>query len=238
MLEIAQDLEQTAASFSSVLSVTLGLVAVTAGLFVWLGGLGFRKLLVAIVGAVAGAVVGSFIACRNLVSATASAAVAVVLALIFERIFITILAAASAAVVTFVILAGVYEADLSNGLKQACLQIPLYGWLIIAAVAAIFIAGAFYLWRVTSALCCAAIGTLLVFAGMILLLLQKGAAPVGYIASRGLFFAAVFIAMTAFGTFEQLLFCQPTGGRPAAKKRATNQKDQETDAAPMSWRNR
>jgi len=233
MLEIARDLEQTAASFSPVLSVTLGLVAVTAGLFVWLGGLGFRKLLVAVVGAVAGAIVGSFIACRNLVSAMASAAVAAVLALIFEWLFITILAAASAAVVTFVILAGIYEADLSDGLKHACSQMPLYSWPIIAAVAAIFIAGAFYFWRVTSALCCAAIGTLLIFAGMILLLLHKGAAPVGYIAGRGLFFAAVFIAMTAFGTFEQLLFCQP-----AARKRATNKKNQQTDAAPMNWRNR
>ena len=233
MLEIARDIEQTAASFSPVLSIALGLACVTAGLFVWLGGLGFRKLLVVIVGAVAGAIVGSFIASRNLVSAMASVALAAGLALIFERLFISILAVASAAVVTFVILAGVYKADLSDGLKQACLQMPLYSWPVIAAVAAISIAGAFYLWRVTSALCCAAIGTLLIFAGMILLLLHKGAAPVGYIAGRGLFFAAVFVAMTAFGTLEQLLFCQP-----AAKKRATNKKDQEPDAAPTGWRNR
>jgi len=238
MLEIAHNFEQTARSFSPVVSVTLGLAAVTVGLFVWLGGLGFRRLLVALVGAVAGAIVGSFIACRNLISATASAAVAAALALIFEQMFISILAAASVAVVTFVILAGIYKADLSDGLKHACSQMPLYSWPIIAAVAAIFIAGGFYFWRLTSALCCAAIGTMLVFAGMILLLLYKGAAPVGYISSRGLFFAAVFVAMTAFGTVEQLLFCQPAGGRPAAKKRATDKKDQEPDAAPLGWRNR
>jgi hypothetical protein len=238
MFEMVHGFERAAANLSPILSVTLGLVTVVAGLFVWLGGLGLRKLLVAIVGAVAGAIAGSFIARENLASTVVSAAGAAALAIIFERIFISILAAASAAVVTFVILAGVYEVDLSGGLKQVCSQMPLHSWPIIAAVAAIFIAGAFYLWRATSALCCAAIGTLLIFAGMILLLLRKGAAPVSYIESRGLFFAAVFIAMTVFGTLEQLLFCKPTPGRYAAKKRATDKKDQERDESHRDWRNR
>ena len=238
MLEIAHDFERAAANFSPILSVTLGLVTVVAGLFVWLGGLGLRKLLVAIVGAVAGAIAGSFIARENLASTVVSAAVAAALALVFERLFISILAVASAAVVTFVILAGVYEVNLSDGLKHACSQMPLYSWPIVAAVTAVFIAGAFYLWRATSALCCAAVGTLLVFAGMILLLLHKGAAPVSYIESRGSFFAMVVVAMTAFGTFEQLLFCKPTSGYLAAKRRAAGKKDQEHDDSHKDWRNR
>jgi len=237
MLEIAHNFERAAANFRPVVLIALGLTAVMVGLFVWLGGLGFRKLLVALVAAVAGAIVGSFIACRNLISATASAAVAAALALIFEQMFISILAAASAAVVTFVILAGIYKADLSDGLKHACSQMPLYSWPIIAAVAAIFIAGAFYFWRLTSALCCAVFGTMLVFAGMILLLLYKGAAPVGYIESRGLFFAVVFVAMTAFGTFEQLLFCQPAKEQPITKKE-TSAGEQAPDKTSQSWRNR
>jgi len=237
MFEIARNLERTAAGFSPTVTVTIGLVAVTVGLFVWLGGLGFRKLLVAIVGAVTGGFCGFFVAHRNLTSAISSAAVAVVLALIFERIFIIVLTAALAAVGTFVVLAALYNVDFGGSLKQACLQMPAYTWPIIAALVLIFILAGSYLWRLTSALCCAILGTVLVFVGMVLLLLHKGAAPVTYISSRTVFFAAVFVAMTAFGTVEQLLFSHPEIPQPGKTKQQTVA-DEEPDAAGRSWRNR
>jgi len=237
MFEIARNLERTAAGFSPTVAVTIGLVAVTVGLFVWLGGLGFRKLLVAIVGAVAGGFCGFFVAHRNLPSAISSAAVAVVLALIFEHIFIIVLTAALAAVSSFVLLAALFNVDFGGNLKQAFLQMPAYTWPIIAALVVIFILAGSYLWRLTSALCCAILGTVLVFVGMILLLLHKGAAPVTYISSRTVFFAAVFVAMTAFGTVEQLLFCQPAIPQPGKTKQKTVA-DEEPDATGQSWRNR
>lgn len=237
MLEIAHNFERAAAGFSPVVSVALGLVAVLVGLFVWLGGLGFRKLLVAIVGATGGAFCAFFIIGQNIIPAMAAAAVvAACLAVIFEQIFITILTAVLAALVSFLISVELHKADFSHGLKHACSQLPIYCWPIIAAVLIIFVVAGFYLWRPTSALCCAALGTILVFAGMILLLLHKGTRPVSYISSRSSFFAAVFVAMVAFGTLEQLLFCKPPKWQPWTKRRAQSTPD--PDAEHIDWRNR
>ena len=52
MLEIAQNFEQVAAEFRPVVLIGPGLAAVWVGLFVWLGGLGVRRVLLAVVGAI------------------------------------------------------------------------------------------------------------------------------------------------------------------------------------------
>jgi len=235
MLEIAQNLERTAAGLRPAVLIGLGLAATSVGLFVWLGGLGLRKALVAIVGAIGGAICGFFIAGGNVVPVMVSAAAGAVITVIFEKVFITIMAAGLAAVSGFAVLAELYGVDFSDGLRQACSEMPLFTWAIIAALAVAFIVAGFYLWRLTSALCCATLGTMLVFAGMILLLLYKGAAPVSSICTRGWFYAAVFAAMTAFGTIEQLLLCKRPPKKPTAKKDVN--KDKETSDEPrMSWR--
>ncbi len=273
MLEIAQNFEQTAVSFSPIILIAPGLAAVLIGLFVWLGGLGFRRLLVAVVGAVGGGICGFFIIGRNTMSVMISAAVAAVITIIFEKFFITILTAALAAALGLAILAGPYIENsqehmlnyypfnqekisnrspyinihesihilkvhtvfFTNEIKQACLQMPAYNWIIIAALAAIFIMGGFFLWRLTSALCCATLGTLLVFGGMILLLLYKGAVPISSISRRTLFYAAVFIAMIVFGTIEQLLLCPWLESKAIRRKEAKKDKQRRDETRPH-WR--
>jgi hypothetical protein len=238
MLEIAQNFEQMAAEFSTIVLIASGLACLIGGLFIWLGGLGFRKLLVALVGGLAGGICAFFLAGQNVIPALVSAALAACLAVVFERLFITIVTAALAAVFAFAVLAEVYNADFSNGFKHACLQMPLHSWAIIAALIVIFILAELHLWRLTSALCCATLGTMLVFAGMILLLLYKSAAPVSYISARGLFFAAVFVVMIAFGTIEQLLFCPLAKGQPIIKKQVSKSSEETPDEESSSWRNR
>lgn len=76
----------------------------------------------------------------------------------------------------------------------------------------------FFFSRLIPALCSTVLGTLLVFAGMILLLLYKGSAPITHINDRQSFYAAVCIAMIAFGTITQLLLCRPVGQKATAKK--------------------
>ena len=211
MLEIARNFEQAAAGFSPVFLIGLGVAAVLSGLFVWLGGLGLRKLLITIVGAAAGAVCGFFIIGRSVIPAVLLAGLAAGLAVIFERVFITILAAVLAAALCFAALAWPYvenAAGFSAAIKQVCSQMPAYNWAIIAAAAVIFTAAGVFLWRLVSALCCAALGTLLISAGMISLLLYKGAAPVTCIIRRAPFYAMVFATMIIFGTIEQLLLCR------------------------------
>jgi len=177
MLEIALDFEQKAAQLSPIVLIAPGLVAVLLGLFVWLGGLGFRRILAVIVGAVSGGVCGFFIASRNVTPAMAFAIAAAVIAVVLEKM---------------------YTAIAGTG---------------------------FFFWRFIPALCCAALGTMLIFAGMILLLLYKGALPVSCISRNQSFYASVFMAATAFGTIEQLLLCQRTKKQPIRKKQASKDKE-------------
>jgi len=273
MLEIAQNFEQTATSFRPVVLIGPGLVCVIVGLFVWLGGLGLRRLLVAVVGAVGGGIFGFLIISRNTTSVMISAGAAAIIAIIFEKTFITILTAALVAVIGITVLAGPYIENsqehmlnyypfnqdkiwnrspyinlhesihilkvhavfFTNEIKQACLQMPAYNWIIIAALAAILMVVGFFLWRLTLALCCATLGTLLVFAGMILLLLYKGAEPISGISRRTLFYAAVFIAMIVFGTIEQLLLCPWLESKAIRRKEAKKDKQRRDETTPH-WR--
>jgi len=66
MLEIAKNFEQMATGFSPIVLIAPGLVCVVVGLFIWLGGLGFRRPLAAVVGAVSGGICGFFITDRNI----------------------------------------------------------------------------------------------------------------------------------------------------------------------------
>ena len=238
MLEIAQHFEQVAAGFRPIVLIGPGLAGVLVGLFVWLGGLGVRRVLLAVVGAISGGICGFFIIGRNILSAMILASIAAIIATMFEKIFITILAAGLAAVFGFAVLARPYiesSADFSTDIKQACLQMPMYCWAIIVALVVIFIVAGFFLWRLTSALCCATLGTLLIFAGMILLLLYKGAAPISRIYSRTPFYAAVFVAMVALGTMGQLLLCQRAEEK-LTRKKETNKGKKGPGKTRLNWR--
>jgi hypothetical protein len=240
MLEIAQYFEQVTAGFRPIVLIASGLAAVLVGLFIWLGGLGVRRVLLAVVGAITGGICGFFIIGLNIASALILAAGAAIIAIMFEKIFITILAASLAAVFGFAVLAKPYteiSADFSTEIKRACLQMPLYCWAIIVALAVIFILAGFFLWRLTSALCCATLGTFLIFTGMILLLLYKGAAPISSLYSRAPFYAAIFAAMTAFGTMEQLLLCQRAKEK-LTRRKETNKGKKGPHETRMSWRTR
>jgi hypothetical protein len=235
MFGIAQNFEQMARSLRPAVLVGLGLASAIAGLFVWLGGLGLRKLLVVVVGAGGGAVCGFCIAGRNIMPLILSVGMGAAIAIILEKVFIIIMAAGLAAACGFAVLAEVYKADFSEGFRQACFQMPVHSWIIIAALAAVVIVAGLYLRRFVSALCCATLGTVLIFAGMILLLSHKGAAPLADIRSRATFYAAVFVAMTAFGTFEQLLLCPRTHKQRMARKRSDKDK-QSSDETHLNWR--
>ena len=130
-----------------------------------------------------------------------------------------------------------YIADFITEIKQILSQMPVYSWAIIAALAVIFIAAGFFKWRLTSAFCCATLGVMLIFAGMILLLLYKGAAPISRICRNQSFYLGIFAAMTAFGTTEQLLFCQRIEGKSTRKKK-TNKDREELKKTSSAWRNR
>jgi len=272
MLQILQDLESAiggTAGLSPVVLLGPGLVCVIAGLFIWLGGLGFRKTLVAVAGAICGGICGFFAIGQNIISTAFAAALTAALAMVFERLFIAILTAALAAAVAFVVLAGPhieyaqeavtvrpsemsaqgtvisvrksaeimkdYIIDASQKVKQAGLQMSIHHWAIIMVLALIFIVAGVCLWRLAMALCCSVLGTVLIFAGMILLLLHKGAVPVSIICSKSSYYATAFIAMTAFGTIEQLLLCKHPKTH-SGRKRGIGKNKEEPDRTKERWR--
>ena len=242
MLEILQYFESTVGEVARtrpLFVVGSGIAAVAVGLCVWLGGLSLRKLLVAVSGAATGAVLGLVLLGGGAVPIAGSVVVAAVIARVFEEVFVTVMAAALAGLVSFVVLAGpwlspgpadgapsgrdeadvhefkAYAMDVAGKIGQAARLMPPQRWAITALSAAIFLAGGLTMWRPTAALCFSVIGTTLIFAGMILLLVHKGAMPVVLISSRPATYAGVFAAMAIFGTIEQLLLC-----RVAPKKAA------------------
>ena len=226
-----------AARLRPLVVVGSGAAAVAVGLCVWLGGLSLRKLLVGIAGAIIGAALGFILLGGDLLRVAGPAVAATVIARVFEKVFVTVMAAALAASIGFAVLAGPElssglsdggqshslsdgsdksdrrglwhsDADVAGTIKRAARLMPPQKLAIIALLAVIFLVGGLVLWRPTAALCFSVIGTILIFAGMILLLVYKGAAPVGLISSRPVTYAGVFAAMALFGTLEQLLLCR------------------------------
>ena len=89
--------------------LSLGITAVLFGLFIWLGGLGLRKQLLILVGALSGAI-GAYISSgQNIILSLAAAAIAALIAVKLEKIFLTILAAALAAAIAFALVAKPYS---------------------------------------------------------------------------------------------------------------------------------
>lgn len=127
-----------------------------------------------------------------------------------------------------------YFVNLHRELKRVCSRMPLHYWVIIVAMAAVFLVSGFSFWRPASALSCATLGTILIFTGMVLLLLYKGSALISGICRKAPFYGSIFIAMTAFGTVVQLLLCR------RAKKRSIRKKQVEDKGEPektgQGWR--
>ncbi len=90
-------------------------------------------------------------------------------------------------------------------------------------------------WQLTSALCCSALGVVLIFAGMILLLLYKGAMPVSWINQRVPFCVIASVIMTAFGTIEQLVICRWEKDKRIEKKEVL-ENNQESKWQKPNWR--
>ena len=119
MLEILQNFESAAAGTAQLSPLVLvgpGLAAVLVGLFVWLGGLGFRKVLFGVAGAVSGGILGFLVVGRSIISAMVLAPMAATTATVFERLFFAILAAALASVFGFLVLARPYIENSQPGI--------------------------------------------------------------------------------------------------------------------------
>lgn len=268
MLEVLESLERVAVRLSPIVLVLPGLALAALGLFVWLGGLGFRRPLMGLVGILTGGLLGYGLAGRHLLATVSSAVSLTFVATIFQRFFAAALLAVLAGTAVFLMLAepaphvretteaevgnqtgaearlSVRESlelveshwlDLTTKVRHAAAQLGILSWVIVAGVGLGLLAFGFVSRRLGDAISCAAAGASLVFAGLVLLLMFKGAGPVTRIEGRPAFYGLVFGSMVGFGTLEQLLLCP--------RDESTRQAESKTDKARPTetkrrWRTR
>ncbi|MBP7052134.1 MAG: hypothetical protein KBE65_14050 [Phycisphaerae bacterium] len=128
-----------------------------------------------------------------------------------------------------------YVLDVADRIKAIVHGLASVDVVVIVAVGAGLLAVGLIFGRLAGALACSMVGSGLVFAGLTLLLIFKGATPIARMEQQGPFYGLVLLGMVAFGTLEQLLLCpQARDGRaPRSAKRRTEERESK-----RGWRNR
>jgi len=248
MTVILKNFEEIALGMPSILLIVAGIVFAGAGLCLWLGGLRWRIYTAVVFGLVAG-LISSFLVSENKLIAAMFPVILVICALlIFRKRALVLIGSMTTTIVLLLSLAtpasaaSSYRPDMnvpshvnrkadinaviSQISSQSDFTIPtIIGDLTpmaigIAAVSGSLVMGiGLFFYRLVSAWTCAAYGTGLIYAGMILLFLEKGSMPVQNICRKPVFYQTVAICMLIFGTFVGLLVC------PAKKKKTVAVKD-------------
>jgi len=268
MVEILKSFEQGATRLSPIVLLLPGLAATAVGLFVWLGGLGFRRLLLAVMGALVGAFGTLCVVGQNPGGIVLLGLLGAVVAVVFQRFFTAVLLGALAGFAAFLAVAwpslalqqGTSTGQLSTGdtgqtlgvpesldtvrlytlevvdaAKRAGTQVVASRWaVVVTAVFALLLVGLLFR-NLGGALVCAILGTTMIFAGLVLLLMFKGSGPITRIEARVPFFGLLFIAMVVFGTLEQWILC-----RRADKRSQTGAEESRPrkEQRKRSWRGR
>lgn len=268
MVEVFKTFEQVAGRFNPLVLIVPGLALVALGLFVWLGGLGFRRALFALLGAAAGGLAALLVVTENGVIAGALALAAALLAAMLQRAFTALLLGLLTFVISFVVLAypqlreyrgtlvtgqnlkqsqrltvhdslsvaQAFGLDTLDGIRSSAGRLTPARWAIIAAATAgLLTLGALFR-SLGGAISCAALGTSMIFGGLILLLVYKGSGPIERVAERPALYGLVMAGMAAFGTLEQL-----TLYRRAEQQKPKSQSGKSKPAkaeSKRSWRNR
>lgn len=270
MLEILKNFEQIAARLSPAVLVVPGVVLVALGLVTWLGGLGFRRPVLGLVGAALGAGIALTVVPGQAAPAVLVAFLTGLIGLLFQRFFAAVLLGLLSFVVAFTIVAwpvlqagqsssivtadlGVGERkltvaesrdvvrttslDLTDRVRSAGRALTPGHWAIAAAAGAGLLALGALFHRFGAAVACAVLGTALIFAGLIMLIMHKGSMPVARMETRAAFYSLVFAGMAAFGTLEQLVLCGRTEQQKQQRK-TSQKKGSRKNKSDKGWRNR
>jgi len=117
MVEILKSFEQVAVRLSPTLLVLPGLTLAVAGLFIWLGGLGFRLLLLALMGAFTGAFLSLCILGPNPAAMVLLGLLGTFVAMVFQKFFTAALLGVLAGIGVFLVVAWPSLADQQGTLR-------------------------------------------------------------------------------------------------------------------------
>jgi hypothetical protein len=224
------------------LLLTLAAITITAGLFVWLGGLGFKKIMFVVAGIFFGAFCTLLSSNTNLFLAAALIGIFALLALKLQDTFFILAASAFAAVIGYSMLVRPYfrpSGNIMAVIRQLTIGVPYYNWPILLAVTALPFAA--ISWPGASALFSSAAGTMLILAGTIMALLNFDYPAVGYMATRQDIYVAIIAMATILGTIAQLWLLPKISTRfVAAKAKVKKVKAKKADIEPAAkattWR--
>ncbi len=265
MLEFLQFFEGISSRLEPIVLVLPGLLFVLLGLFIWLAGLRYAKIIAGLLGVLAGGICGLFLIGRKLLPDTSIALFVGFIAMFLHKlVFILLAVLIVVAGVTFFLANGHIEGYdkvvlyinnsstetisvsettvilgritdyLAERTKALYAQFSLLHWAAVIGLGFLAAILSTYFGSIVSALCCATLGTVFNFAGMILLLFYKGAEPVSRIGRRSFFFAAVFAVMIGIGTAVQLLLFLPRRikSEPGTKKEPEHPKSKYVTKMP------
>jgi hypothetical protein len=224
------------------LLLTLAAVTIAAGLFVWLGGLGFKKVVFVLIGVFFGAFCTLFSSGTNLFLAAAIIGICAMFALTLQDTFLILIASAIAAVIGYSILIRPYfrpSVNILAVIRQFAIGVPYYNWPILLALTAVPFAAV--PWQGASALFSSAAGTILILAGTIMALLNFDYPAIGYMTTKQDTYIAGSALATILGTIAQLWLLPKISKRFVAakakvKKIKARSGDIEPAAKSVTWR--
>lgn len=207
------------------LLLTLAVVTIAAGLFVLLGGLGFKKVTFVVIGLFFGAFCTLFSSGTNPFLAAAVIGIFALVALKLQETFLVLTASAITVVIGYFLLIRPHfrpSSDILSVIRQLTIGVPYYNWpllLVLTALPFVIIS-----WQGASALFTSATGTILVLAGTAMALLNFGYPAVSYITTKQDIFFAVLVLATIAGTIVQLWLLPEINVRFAAARKAAKTK--------------
>jgi hypothetical protein len=226
--------------------LTLAVVTIAIGLFVWLGGFGLKKTMYTLAGACVGAFCTLLMSGQNIPMAAAVIGICAVLAFAMQETFLMLVASAVAAVIGFSFLIRPYFRHSDNlivVMRQIAIGVPYYNWPMLLAVTALPFAAVS--WKSSSALFSSAAGSLIILAGTVMIFLDFGYPAIGYLTSERDMYICVLALVTIVGLFIQLLLLPKISSRFAAAKQSSKFKvkkgriqkgDDEVVEKAVTWR--
>jgi hypothetical protein len=107
---------------------------------------------------------------------------------------------------------------------QAIKRVSAKAFMISAVAGLAVVIVGYFAPQFIAALTCSVFGTGIIFVGMILLLLYKGAQPITHIYGKANVYNTVVLAMAVFGTAVQLLLCSARDRKLAVKRGSDGEK--------------
>ena len=256
MFEAFQNLEQVSRYFAPQAVIFPGVLSLVLGLFIWLGGLRWNRLIAVLVGALAGALLACRVTEYQIPTITLAVLVGGGLGMLFKRAAIVLVGVVIAAMAVLIIAAGpirettnpsppaenqlsdidntaerlnikeslriinlyfhYYAGQIGNAVRKGArspkgLTFALIGGLVVAAFG-------FFLPRFTVSAVFSVLGTGLIFIGMLVVLLYKGARPISHVYERAALYNTIILVMIVFGTAVELLLCSRKNKKPDVVK--------------------